>query len=176
MGGGRNFMPRLQAVHADITTLAVDAIVNAANSSLLGGGGVDGAIHRAAGPGLLTECRQLGGCPTGQARMTAGHNLKARHVIHTVGPVYDGGGYGEADLLRSCYQESLRLAAEAGLQTIAFPCISTGVYGYPKAEACEIAVSEVVQWLATHDLPCRVTFCCFGHEDADLYHERLIRR
>ena len=150
----------------------MDAIVNAANESLLGGGGVDGAIHRAAGPGLLSECRQLGGCPTGQARMTGGHNLKARHVIHTVGPVYHG-GVREAELLRSCYLESLGLAAAAGLPTIAFPCISTGVYDYPKAEACEVAVSTVVEWLAARDLPQVVTFCCFGPEDAELYRSRL---
>ena len=164
---------RIQITEGDITRLNVDAIVNAANSSLLGGGGVDGAIHRAAGPRLLEECRTLGGCQTGQAKMTAGYALPARSVIHTVGPVYDGGGYGESDLLQSCYHESLRLAAEAQLQTIAFPCISTGIYGYPKAEACKIAVSTVVEWLATHELPRVVTFCCFGADDAELYREQL---
>jgi O-acetyl-ADP-ribose deacetylase (regulator of RNase III) len=165
---------RIQVIQGDITKLDVDAIVNATNESLLGGGGVDGAIHRAAGPGLLAECRQMGGCPTGQARLTGGHNLKARHVIHTVGPVYDGGGYREAELLHSCYLESLRLALEANLETIAFACISTGVYGYPKDAACKVAVSAVVEWLATHNLPQIVTFCCFGTEDFELYRARLI--
>lgn len=164
---------RMQVVQGDITALRVDAIVNAANESLLGGGGVDGAIHRAAGPELLQECRNLGGCPTGQARMTAGYRLAARHVIHTVGPVYEGGGYGEAELLRSCYQESLRLASEAGLESVAFPCISTGVYYFPRAEACEEAVAAVAEWLATHELPRVVIFCCFGPEDAELYRARL---
>ena len=164
---------RMSVVRGDITRLTVDVIVNAANSSLLGGGGVDGAIHRAAGPGLLAECRSLGGCPTGAARMTAGHWLPARHVIHTVGPVYRGGRAGEAELLRSCYRESLRLAAETGSRSVAFPCVSTGVFGYPKAEACEVAVSAVAEWLAAHSLPESVTFCCFGSDDAALYRARL---
>ena len=163
----------MRVVEGDITRLDVVAIVNAANESLLGGGGVDGAIHRAAGPGLLEECRKLGGCPTGQAKITGGHRLSARYVIHTVGPVYDGGGYGEAALLRSCYLESLKLAGKHEIQSIAFPCISTGVYGYPKAAACEIAVAAVMEWLAKHDLPRLVTFCCFGSDDAALYRERL---
>ncbi len=164
---------RIQVVQGDITKLKVDAIVTAANESLLGGGGVDGAIHRAAGPGLLEECRKLGGCPTGEARMTGGYRLPSRHVIHTVGPVYRGGKYGEAELVRSCYRESLRLASEAGLESVAFPCISTGVYGYPKAEACDTAVSTVAEWLGTHELPQIVIFCCFGSEDAELYRTRL---
>jgi O-acetyl-ADP-ribose deacetylase len=164
---------RMTVVRGDITRLEVDAIVNAANTSLLGGGGVDGAIHRAAGPELLAACRTIGGCPTGQARMTAGYRLPARHVIHTAGPVYGGGGPREADALRSCYRESLRLAEGAGLQSVAFPCISTGIYGYPKAEACEIAVFEVAQWLEAHALPARVVFCCFDAEDARLYQRRL---
>jgi O-acetyl-ADP-ribose deacetylase (regulator of RNase III) len=164
---------RATVVQGDITRLEVDAIVNAANTSLLGGGGVDCAIHRAAGPELLAECRTIGGCPTGQARMTAGYRLPARHVIHTVGPVYGGGGNREADALRSCYRKSLRLAEHAGLRSIAFPCISTGVYGYPKEEACDSAVSEVERWLAAHTLPERVVFCCFDGEDFDLYTRRL---
>jgi O-acetyl-ADP-ribose deacetylase (regulator of RNase III) len=165
---------RIRVVGGDITQLKVDAIVNAANESLLGGGGVDGAIHRAAGPGLLDECRKLDGCPTGQAKMTRGHRLAARHVIHTVGPVYHGGGYGEAELLGSCYRESLRLASEAGLVSVAFPCISTGVFGYPMTEACEVAISAVTEWLATHALPQVVTFCCFSSADAELYRARLL--
>ncbi len=167
--------PRISVVEGDITRLPVDAIVNAANSSLLGGGGVDGAIHRAAGPELLAETRGLGGCPTGEARMSLGHRLPARHVIHTVGPVWRGGASGEPRLLRSCYGESLRLAAEAGLKSVAFPCISTGVYGYPREAACEVAVAAVTEWLATHELPRSVVFCCFGASDAQLYRERLAR-
>jgi O-acetyl-ADP-ribose deacetylase (regulator of RNase III) len=164
---------RMRVVEGDITRLEVDAIVNAANSSLLGGGGVDGAIHRAAGPRLLVECRTLGGCPAGEARITRGYDLPAQHVIHTVGPVWRGGRRGERELLRSCYTESLRLAEENGLDTIAFPGISTGVYGYPKAEACEVAVSAVAGWLDAHESPRVVTFCCYGAGDAELYRRRL---
>lgn len=131
----------------DITQLAVDAIVNAANSSLLGGGGVDGAIHRGAGPELLVECRELGGCPTGEARLTGGHQLPARHVIHTVGPVWHGGGQGEAELLARCYRSCIDRAHRAGLRTLAFPAISTGVYGYPAAMAAQVAVGAIAQAL-----------------------------
>ncbi|WP_020475308.1 O-acetyl-ADP-ribose deacetylase [Zavarzinella formosa] len=166
---------RMQVIQGDITHLKVDAIVNAANESLLGGGGVDGAIHRAAGPDLLAECEDLGGCRTGDAKMTAGYRLPARHVIHTVGPVYHGGVSDEAELLHSCYSESLRLAADAGLGTVAFPCISTGVFGYPKEEACEVAIAAVTEWLAAHELPRQVTFCCFSIDDAELYRSRLGR-
>jgi len=162
-------MAKLCAVQGDITTLAVDAIVNAANSSLLGGGGVDGAIHRAAGPGLLAECRLLGGCPTGQARITGGHRLRARHVIHTVGPVWRGGGHDEPALLASCYRESLALALAHGLRTIAFPCISTGVYGYPKDQAAQLAVRTVRERLAGESGIDEVTFCCFDADDLRRY-------
>lgn len=164
---------RMSVVEGDITRLGVDAIVNAANTTLLGGGGVDGAIHRAAGPELLAECRTLGGCPTGQARRTRGYRLPARHVIHTVGPVYRDGRHDEPELLASCYRSSLELARDAGVRTIAFPCISTGVYGYPHEAACEVAVGAVVRWLAANDLPEHVVFCCFGAADADLYRRRL---
>lgn len=134
----------------DITTLAVDAIVNAANSSLLGGGGVDGAIHRAAGPGLLEECRGIGGCPTGEARITGGHDLPARHVIHTVGPVWHGGTQGEPELLASCYRNAMALARAHGVESIAFPAISCGVYGYPIHQACSIAVQTLREELEEH--------------------------
>ncbi|MDI6691932.1 MAG: O-acetyl-ADP-ribose deacetylase [Anaerosomatales bacterium] len=168
-------LARMEIVVGDITELDVDAIVNAANSTLLGGGGVDGAIHRAAGPGLLEECRLIGGCPTGEARITSGHRLKARHVIHTVGPVWRGGARGERELLQACYRNSLALAERHGLETIAFPAISTGAYGYPKAAACDAAVEAVGAWMDEHERPRRVLFCCYEEEDARLYRERLER-
>ncbi|HFD91740.1 MAG TPA: O-acetyl-ADP-ribose deacetylase [Gammaproteobacteria bacterium] len=160
---------RLEVVLGDITRLDVDAIVNAANESLLGGGGVDGAIHRAAGPGLLAECRTLGGCKTGQARITAGYNLPARHVIHTVGPVWRGGGHGEAELLASCYRNSLELAVAHHLRTIAFPAISCGVYGYPLQEAAQIAVNEVRSFLAHDRLLRKVYLVCYDQKTYDTY-------
>jgi O-acetyl-ADP-ribose deacetylase (regulator of RNase III) len=154
---------RIQVVAGDITKLAVDAIVNAANTSLLGGGGVDGAIHRAAGPELLEECRRLGGCPTGQAKITRGYGLPARHVIHAVGPVYGDGEQGEPELLASCYRRCLEIASEHGLRTVAFPAISCGVYGYPPEEAACIAVREARRALARHP-DMSVTFCCFTEQ------------
>ena len=164
----------MDVVRADITTLELDAIVNAANSSLLGGGGVDGAIHRAAGPELVFACRLLGGCKTGQAKITPGFELPARHVIHTVGPVWRGGAEGEAQALRSCYANSLGLVGQNGLASVAFPSISTGIFGYPKAAAAEVAVATVRTWLQEHALPERVVFCCFSAEDEALY-LRLVR-
>jgi O-acetyl-ADP-ribose deacetylase (regulator of RNase III) len=152
---------RIDIILADITKLEVDAIVNAANSSLLGGAGVDGAIHRAAGPGLLDECRQLGGCPTGEAKITAGHRLRAHHVIHAVGPVWNGGAYDEAALLAGCYVNSLRLATPHGIRRIAFPAISCGVYRYPLDQAVTIALRETLAFLARNALPEKVIFACF---------------
>jgi O-acetyl-ADP-ribose deacetylase (regulator of RNase III) len=152
----------VEIIDADITTLDVDAIVNAANEALLGGGGVDGAIHRAAGPCLAEECRKIGGCPTGEARLTGGYDLPARQVIHTVGPVWQGGGAGEADLLAACYRNCLALAGENGIQSIAFPSISTGVYGYPVVAAARIALAAVAEYLQQLDAEMRVIFCCFG--------------
>lgn len=166
---------RIRVVVGDITTLEVDAIVNAAKNSLLGGGGVDGAVHRAAGPELLEACRKLQGCPTGHAKITPGFRLKAPHIIHTVGPVYSGGQSGEPELLRSCYQNSLTLAREHNLKTVAFPCISTGIYGYPKIEACAIAVDVVKHWLESNEFPKSVLFCCFDLDDAKVYEAELAR-
>ena len=163
----------LTTVRANITTLDVDAIVNAANSSLLGGGGVDGAIHRAAGPELMHECRLLGGCRTGEAKITKGHRLPARHVIHTVGPVWHGGDHGEADLLAACYRNSLLLAEAQGLRSVAFPCISTGIFGYPAEAAARVAVDTVRAALSASSTPPDVIFCCFSGDDLAIYQASL---
>jgi O-acetyl-ADP-ribose deacetylase (regulator of RNase III) len=167
---------RISVVEGDITRQQVDAIVNAANSTLLGGGGVDGAIHRAAGPGLLEECRTLGGCPTGEAKGTEGYRLPARWVIHTVGPVWDGGGHGEDELLAHCYRNALALAVELGARSVAFPAISTGAYGFPLERATRIAVTEVAAFLDSYSPPDgleRVVFVCFGADAKRAYDEAL---
>lgn len=164
---------RIVVVEGDITLLQVDAIVNAANSSLLGGGGVDGAIHRAAGPRLLDECKTLGGCKTGHAKITRAYRLPARFVIHAVGPVWRGGGYGEPELLASCYRESLKLATENGCVTIAFPAISCGAYGYPLSEAAKIAVHETRSSCKISDAPKKIYLVCFSPGSAAAYRQAL---
>jgi O-acetyl-ADP-ribose deacetylase len=164
---------RIEVLAGDITKLTVTTIVNAANVTLLGGGGVDGAIHRAAGPELLEECESIGGCPTGEVRPTKGYRLPAKWVFHAVGPVYQGGSHGEAELLKSCYANALRLAEELQCESIAFPCISTGIYRFPKQHACQIATETVIAWLKDHALPAKVVFCCFENEDVALYRAAL---
>jgi O-acetyl-ADP-ribose deacetylase (regulator of RNase III) len=167
---------KITAVRSDITTLAVDAVVNAANSTLLGGGGVDGAIHYAAGPELLEECRRLGGCPTGEARLTRGYRLPARWIIHTVGPVWKGGIRGEPALLAACYQSSLRLAADKQLRTVAFPAISTGAYAYPLKLATEVAVASVRGFLAGYPDFDEIVFCCYSGEAFATYERALSKQ
>ena len=162
-------MSRIEVVQGDITTMEVDAIVNAANETLLGGGGADGAIHRAAGPRLLEECRQIGGCPTGQARITRGYDLRAKYVIHTVGPIWQGGERNEPELLASCYRSSLALASENRIRSVAFPAISCGVYGYPLNAAARIALAEVTAYLEDHGMPGQVRLVCFDDRTLSAY-------
>lgn len=164
---------KIRVCQGDITKLNVDAVVNAANCTLLGGGGVDGAIHRAAGPELLVACRKFNGCPTGEARITPGFHLPARFVIHTPGPVWHGGAHREAELLRNCYENSLKLAMENGCRSIAFPCISTGIYRFPMRNAAQIALDAVMNW--KDERPGEVIFCCFSAEQTELYRELLSR-
>ena len=164
---------KIRVCQGDITKLNVDAVVNAANCTLLGGGGVDGAIHRAAGPELLAVCRKFNGCPTGEARITPGFHLPARFVIHTPGPVWHGGAHREAELLRNCYENSLKLAMENGCRSIAFPCISTGIYRFPMRNAAQIALDAVMNW--KDERPGEVIFCCFSAEQTELYRELLSR-
>ena len=166
-------MTQLQIVTADITTLEVDAIVNAANAALAPGGGVCGAIHRAAGPELAEACRGLRGCAVGDAKITCGYALPAKHVIHTVGPVYEGGGHGEGRMLTSCYRRCLEVAHEKGLTSIAFPCISTGIFGYPQPEAASIAIKTTSAWLLATREPSQIVCCCFTDEDVAIYREAL---
>jgi O-acetyl-ADP-ribose deacetylase len=166
-------LTRVSLLEGDITKVQVDAIVNATNTSLLGGGGVDGAIHRAAGPELLAECRTLGGCPTGEARITAGYRLPAKYIIHTVGPIWGGGHQGEPELLAGCYRNSLALATKRQVRSIAFPAISCGIYGYPVEDACQIALGQTMAYLDANELPERVTFVCFGREIHDAYRAAL---
>jgi O-acetyl-ADP-ribose deacetylase (regulator of RNase III) len=166
-------MITLRAIQGNIIKLAVDVIVNAANSSLLGGGGVDGAIHRAAGPQLLEECRKLNGCKTGQAKITLGYKLPAKHIIHTVGPVYRDGAHGESELLAACYRNSLQLAVEKGAKSIAFPAISTGAYRYPLWEASRIAVGTARNFVANSTSLNEIIFCCFSESDLEVYEEIL---
>jgi O-acetyl-ADP-ribose deacetylase (regulator of RNase III) len=171
MTGGEMEREQIEIVQGDLTRLSVDAIVNAANNSLLGGGGVDGAIHRAAGPGLLKECRNLDGCATGEAKITAGYNLPARYVIHTVGPVWRGGQYGEPEILKNCYRNCLRIARDHELHSIAFPSISTGIYGYPVDQAAPVALREMIRWQAS--FPAKAVFVCFDCHTFAIYTHAL---
>lgn len=164
---------RIQVIQGDITKLSLDAIVTAANEALVGGHGVDGAVHRAAGPKLFAECQTIKYCAEGDAKVTGGYDLPAKYVIHTVGPVWEGGSFGESEILRSCYANSLRLVEENEIRTVAFPCIATGAHEFPRELACKIALSTVDEWLDTHVLPERVVFCCFEEEDLRIYEHAL---